>query len=60
MNQSLSMASLLKKLSAIGLSESDVRRVGLPSWWNDELNEIPSAVLEGSAHIAQRLHLDVS
>jgi Zn-dependent peptidase ImmA (M78 family) len=54
------MASLLKKLSEVGLSESYVRRVGLPSWWNDELNEIPSAVLEGSAHIAQRLHLDVS
>ena len=54
------MTSLLEKLSAVGLSESYVRRVGLPSWWNDELNDIPSAVLEGSAHIAQRLHLDVS
>ena len=54
------MASLLEKLSAVGLSESYVRRVGLPSWWNDELNDIPSAVLEGSAHIARRLHLDVS
>lgn len=60
MNQSLSMASLLKKLSAVGLSESYVRRAGLPSWWDDELNEIPSAVLEGSAHIAQRLHLDLT
>jgi len=60
LNQSLSMARLLKKLSAVGLSESYVRRAGLPSWWDDELNEIPSAVLEGSAHIAQRLHLDLS
>lgn len=60
MNQSLSMVSLLEKLSAVGLSEGYVRRAGLPSWWDDELNEIPSAVLEGSAHIAQRLHLDLT
>lgn len=59
MNQSLSMASLLKKLSAVGLSASYVRRAGLPSWWNNELDEVPSAVIEGAAHIAQRLHLDL-
>lgn len=59
LNQSLSMATLLKKLSAVGLSASYVRRAGLPSWWNDELNEVPAAVLEGAAHIAQRLHLDL-
>lgn len=60
LNQPLSMAGLLEKLSAVGFSESYVRRIGLPSWWNDELNEIPAAVLEGSAHIAQRLHLELS
>lgn len=59
LNQSLSMVSLLEKLSAVGLSASYVRRAGLPSWWDDELNEIPAAVLEGAAHIAQRLHLDL-
>ncbi len=33
LNQSLSMVSLLEKLSAVGLSASYVRRAGLPSWW---------------------------
>ncbi|MEO1387778.1 MAG: ImmA/IrrE family metallo-endopeptidase [Cyanobacteria bacterium J06634_6] len=59
LSQTLSMDSLLKKLSAVGLNANYVRRAGLPSWWNDELNEIPAAVLEGTAHIAQRLHLDL-
>jgi len=59
MTQTLSMSTLYKKLSAIGLSESYVRRSALPSWWNDELNNQPTAVLEGAGHIAKRLHLDL-
>lgn len=57
MVQAVSMASLFKRLSTVGLNESYVRKVGLPSWWSDELNEQPAAVLEGAGHIAQRLHL---
>lgn len=59
MTQTLSMFKLYKKLSAIGLNESYVRRSGLPSWWSDELNDKPAAVLEGAGHIAKRLHLDL-
>jgi hypothetical protein len=59
MTQTLSMSTLYQKLSAIGLSESYVRRSALPSWWNDELNNQPTAVLEGAGHIAKRLHLDL-
>lgn len=59
MTQTLSMSTLYKKLSAIGLSENYVRRSALPSWWNDELNNQPTAVLEGAGHIAKRLHLDL-
>lgn len=59
MTQTLSMDTLYRKLSAIGLSESYVRRSGLPSWWSDELNDKPAAVLEGAGHIAKRLHLDL-
>jgi hypothetical protein len=59
MTQTLSMSTLYKKLSAIGLSESYVRGSALPSWWNDELNNKPAAVLEGAGHIAKRLHLDL-
>jgi len=60
MVQMLSMPALFEKLLKLGLRENDVRRLGLPSWWNDELNNKPAAVLEGAGHIAKRLHLDLS
>ena len=60
MVQTLSMPALFEKLSKLGLRETDVRRLGLPSWWNDELNNKPAAVLEGAGHIAKRLHLELS
>ena len=60
MVQMLSMPALFEKLLKLGLREDDVRRLGLPSWWNDELNNKPAAVLEGAGHIAKRLHLDLS
>jgi Zn-dependent peptidase ImmA (M78 family) len=59
MTQILSMDKLYQKLSALGLSASYVRRAGLPSWWSDELNDKPAAVLEGAGHISKRLHLDL-
>jgi IrrE N-terminal-like domain len=59
MTQTLSMSTLYKKLSEIGLSESYVRNSALPSWWDDELNNKPTAVLEGAGHISKRLHLNL-
>lgn len=59
MAQTLSMSTLYEKLSTVGLSEKYVRQMGLPSWWDDELNEKPTAVLEGAGHIAKRLHIDL-
>jgi Zn-dependent peptidase ImmA (M78 family) len=59
MTQTLSMSVLYKKLSAIGFSKRFVQEKGLPSWWNEELDNKPVAVLEGAGHIAQRLHLDL-
>ena len=53
------MADLFEKLATLGLSASYVRRAGLPSWWDDELNDIPAGVLEGAMHIAQRLHVNL-
>ncbi len=60
MTESLTMASLYKKLSAIGLEKNYVRQNGLPSWWDDELNDKPVAVLEGAGYIAKNLNLDLS
>ncbi|MEG4417774.1 ImmA/IrrE family metallo-endopeptidase [Microcoleus sp. LAD1_D5] len=59
MTQTLSMSVLYKKLSAIGFPKPFVREKGLPSWWNEELDNKPVAVLEAAGHIAQRLHLDL-
>jgi hypothetical protein len=59
MTQTLSMSVLYRKLSAIGFSKRFVQEKGLPSWWNEELDNKPAAVLEGAGHIAQRLHLDL-
>lgn len=59
MTQTLSMSVLYKKLSAIGFPKRFVQEKGLPSWWNEELDNKPVAVLEGAGHIAQRLHLDL-
>lgn len=54
------MASLYQKLSKIGLKQNYVRKNGLPSWWDDELNDKPVAVLEGAGYIAKNLNLDLS
>lgn len=59
MPQALSMSTLYKKLSKLGLSATYVRQAGLPSWWSDELNDQPAAVLEGAGHISKRLHLNL-
>ncbi len=48
MTESLTMATLYGKLSEIGLKKNYVRKNGLPSWWDDELNDKPVAVLEGA------------
>jgi hypothetical protein len=52
------MSSLYSKLSKLGLNQDYVRQNGLPSWWDDELNEKPLAVLEGAGYIAKRFGLD--
>lgn len=60
MTQTITMSTLYEKLSQIGFSPSYIRSSALPSWWDDELNDKPTAVLEGAGHIAKRLHLDLS
>jgi Zn-dependent peptidase ImmA (M78 family) len=59
MTSTLSMSALYKKLGKIQLQKDFVRKMGLPSWWDDELNDKPIAVLEGAGHIAKRLNLDL-
>lgn len=55
----LTMSDLYKRLTKVGLDKSFVQQVGLPSWWSEELDDKPIAVLEASGHMAQRLNLDL-
>jgi len=59
MTTKLTMSSLYAKLSKLGFNQDYVRNNGLPSWWNDELNDKPIAVLEGAGYIADNLNLDL-
>lgn len=59
MTETLTMSSLYDKLSQLGLNRDYVRNNGLPSWWHDELNDKPVAVLEGAGYIADNLNLDL-
>lgn len=59
MTVTLTMSSLYDKLSKIGLNQDYIKNNGLPSWWNDELNDKPVAVLEGAGYIADNLNLDL-
>jgi IrrE N-terminal-like domain len=59
MTKTLTMSCLYDRLSQLGLNLDYVRNNGLPSWWNDSLNDKPLAVLEGAGYIADNLNLDL-
>lgn len=59
MTQTISMPDLYNKLSQLGLPKNYIRDNALPSWWNQELETKPVAVLEGAGYIAKRLGLDL-
>lgn len=59
MNKTLTMDVLYKKLKDFGICEQHVKKHGLPSWWADELNDKPMAVLECSGYISNRFGLDL-
>ncbi|NES65971.1 MAG: ImmA/IrrE family metallo-endopeptidase [Okeania sp. SIO2D1] len=59
MTFTLTMSSLIAKLSLLGFNDNYIKSNGLPSWWDDELNNKPFAVLEGAGYIADRLNLDL-
>jgi hypothetical protein len=55
----ITMSSLYEKLSLLGFNKGYLRKHGLPSWWNDDLNDKPFAVLEGAGYMADLLNLDL-
>ncbi len=59
MTETLTMSCLYDKLSRLGFTPDYVRNNGLPSWWDDSLNDKYEAVLEGAGYIADNLNLDL-
>lgn len=59
MTNTLTMSALYEKLKDFGISTTYVKENGLPSWWDEELNNKPVAVLECSGYIANRFGLDL-
>ncbi|PSB01539.1 ImmA/IrrE family metallo-endopeptidase [Merismopedia glauca] len=59
MTPTISMSDLYHKLSQLGIEPNYIRECALPSWWNEELETKPVAVLEGAGYIAKRLGLDL-
>lgn len=53
------MSALYKKLARLGFNKKHIREYGLPSWWNDQLNDKPLAVLEGAGYIANNFKIDL-
>ncbi|OKH44162.1 hypothetical protein NIES2101_29085 [Calothrix sp. HK-06] len=59
MTETLTMSCLYDKLSRLGFTPDYVRDNGLPSWWDNNLNDKHEAVLEGAGYIADNLNLDL-
>lgn len=57
----ITMSVLYQKLKKLnpGFTHQYIREQGLPSWWDDALNDKPLATLEGAGHIAKRLNIDL-
>jgi len=59
MTEKLSMSSLYDKLSQLGFNQDYIENNALPSWWSDELNDKPTAVLEGAGYISENFNLEL-
>lgn len=54
------MADLYRRLKAVGLTETEVRRFILPDWWEDEAAMNPVGFAEGVSYIARYVGLELS
>lgn len=59
MTERLTMSCLYDKLLRLGLNPDYVRNNGLPSWWDDSLNNKHEAILEGAGYIADNFNIDL-
>lgn len=53
------MATLYRRLRAVGLTRPYVRRMILPEWWNDRIADNPAGYAEGLTFLSRHLGLDL-
>jgi hypothetical protein len=53
------MAELYRRLQAVGLRKSDVRKILLPDWWDDQIADNPAGYAEGLAYLSRHGGLDI-
>ena len=54
------MADLYRRLRAVGLTKSYVRKMILPGWWEDEVADNPAGYAEGLLFLSRHLGLDLT
>ena len=58
----VTMSDLYNKLNKLGFSKKFIRAIGLPSWWNDELDQSTDmgVMYEAAMYVSRRLRIDLS
>jgi hypothetical protein len=54
------MSILYSRLAKAGLPHSFIREFGLPSWWNEEFEQDPSALITAAGYLTKRLGLNLA
>ena len=54
------MGNVFRRLRAVGLTTSYVRKMILPDWWDDKIAENPAGLAEGLGFLSRHLGLDIA
>lgn len=60
MTKTSTMSILYSRLEKAGLPHSFIRKFGLPSWWNEEFEQDPSAPITAAGYLTKRLGLNLA
>jgi hypothetical protein len=60
MTKTSTMSTLYSRLAKAGLPYSFIRKFGLPSWWDEEFEQDPSAPITAAGYLTKRLGLNLA
>jgi len=60
MTKTSTMSILYSRLAKAGLPHSFIREFGLPSWWDEEFEQDPSAPITAAGYLTKRLGLNLA